>query len=94
MKTYTAGTLVELMAVFTSVDEGGATVDPDTVTSKILLPNGTIVTPTPVRVGRGYYVVSYTPELNGTYSYRIEGDGAITAANEGTFMCVTAFPPV
>ena len=91
MNTYTIGTLVLLESHFT--DTNLAPADPDAVTAEVLLPDDSVVdlTPTVVRVSIGYFTAEYLPTQEGLHTYRFQGVGAITAADEQNFVTTSAF---
>lgn len=91
MNTYTIGTLVLLESQFTDTD--GALADPDIVTAEVLLPDDTTedLTATVVRVSLGSFTAEYLPTQEGLHTYRFQGSGAITAAEEQNFITTSAF---
>jgi hypothetical protein len=82
--SYQVGDVVRLRAAFT--DLSGVPADPTAVTVKIRNPAGTVTTPAAVNdataVGAFYYDLAVTS--SGTWTYRFEGTGAVTAADEAT----------
>lgn len=111
--TYAFGSLIRLTASFTrpptqdEIDDGTAAdssdwqpVDPDTVSAKVLDPNGGATThafnDSPADIVNddvGDYHLDLTPAIAGTWTFRFESTGNGAAANEHTFKVdTTAFP--
>jgi hypothetical protein len=85
-KTYDPGDMISLNAQF--YKEDGTVGDPTTVVLKIRSPLGLQNTYTPTHDGVGAYSYDYETDLldaSGRYTYRFEGTGAITSAEEKAF---------
>lgn len=93
MNSHIVGTLIELDISFKDLTTGNPA-DPTAVTGWIRDPTGVTIdiSGTIVRNSIGEYKAPYTPILNGLYTYRFFGTGAVAAADEGTFAARTAFP--
>lgn len=90
MATYDKGDMVVLTASWKN--EAGDFVDPDTVTLKILNPDGSITSyiygsSTMTRTAAGRYRYEFKPVVQGKYDYRWEGTGAATATGQSGFFC-------
>ena len=86
MESYDLGNLVRVSGSFTTVT--GAPADPTTITLRVKDPTGTIAVYTGgamVRDGIGAYHYDLVPAKSGTWSYRWEGTGAVTAAGDSSF---------
>ncbi len=89
MNSYDLGDQVRLSAAFTDAD--GAAVDPTVVTVKYSDPTGSVtdldygVDLAVTRTTTGAYYVDFVPHTAGTWRYRWESSGAVTAAAEGEF---------
>jgi hypothetical protein len=59
---------------------------PTTVTCKVLLPDGTIVTPANAAISTGRYLASYDPTLVGDHFYKFAGTGLAKAEDERQFV--------
>ena len=74
-------------------DETDTDIDPDTVTFKLLRPDGVdveyvyVTDPEVVRIDTGDYYVNIVPDISGRYFYRWETTGAYkTIAFQGSFV--------
>lgn len=89
VNSYDLGDQVRLSATFTDAD--GAAVDPTVITVKYADPTGAVTDLTydvdlaVTRDGDGTYYVDFVPTAAGTWRYRWESTGAVTAAAEGAF---------
>lgn len=92
MNSHVVGTLIELDASFKDETTGNPA-DPTTVTVSIKDPAGVVtdLSASVVHASVGEYKVPYTPTINGLYTYRFAGVGAVVAADEGTFVARTDF---
>ncbi len=90
MNSYDLGDQVRLSATFTDVD--GAAVDPTVITVKWAAPNGAVTDLTygvdlnVTQEETGVFYVDFVPDAAGTWAYRWESSGTVTAAAEGAFM--------
>lgn len=90
MNTYDVGDQVRCSVTFTN--SSGDPVDPTTVLFKYKINRGSTVTLTygidaaVVKTDTGDYYVDVTITQEGTWSYRFEGSGNVTAAAEGSFL--------
>lgn len=89
IKTYDVGDLARLQAQF--ADENNAATDPTTVTLKVRAPGGTVTTyvyetdEEVVKVSTGRFRAEIPVTAEGTWHYRWEGTGDVTAAGEKQF---------
>lgn len=85
-KTYDPGDMITLTAQF--YDRNGSLADPTTVVLKIRNPLGVQLPHSPTRSSPGSYYYDYDTALGdptGRYTYRFEGTGAVTSAEEKVF---------
>lgn len=85
-RTYDPGDMISLNAQFYKKD--GTVGDPTTVVLKIRNPLGIQSNITPTHDGVGAYSYDYATDLTdptGRYTYRFEGAGAVTSAEEKAF---------
>ena len=82
---YDFGSVVQLSALFYA-DDGTTLADPNTVTLRIMDPNGIETTPTPLHVSTGTYQYNMTAMVPGVWYYRFEGIGAVTAVYDANFV--------
>lgn len=84
MKRHDYGDLIQLSVTFR--DLNGTPTDPTTTALKIILPTGGTTTLTDPDLthtaGSGYYRYNLAGTIEGTYTYRWEGAGAVTDAIE------------
>jgi hypothetical protein len=91
---YDVGDSVKLTARFT--DDDGAAADPDGITATVRSPSGvetdyTIASFTHPALGT--YELTVVADESGTWTWRIAGSGAVTAASEGQFYVTpSSFP--
>lgn len=78
---YDIGDVVKLAATFR--DAAAQLADPSSVALRILKPDGTVVTPTPVRESLGLWSHDLSLDLSGWWTYRFIGSGANQASDEG-----------
>lgn len=89
MNTYDTGDQVRLSVLFT--DSDGNAADPTVVTVKYINPLGTVTErtyeddPAVIRDGTGEYSTDFVVSRPGSWHYRWQSTGAITAASEGQF---------
>ena len=89
MNAYHVGQQVRVWVQFADID--GYAVDPTVITLKVVDPTGALETwvyetdPAVTRVDGGQYYVEFIPTRPGTWRYRWESSGALTAATEGAF---------
>jgi hypothetical protein len=88
MELYDIGDEIELRAVFTRQDTGGAIV-PGAVVCKVREPDDTIVTVTTVAdttVAAGnVFLGSYVPTKDGPHEYHFQGTAPAAKAEQGAF---------
>ena len=75
------GDVPRLTARFT--DAAGVPADPGAVALRIVKPDGTVLTPTPVSSEVGTWTHDLSLDLSGWWTYRFIGTGANAAAEEG-----------
>lgn len=86
-KTYDPGDMITLNALFYKKD--GTLGDPSAVVLKIRTPSGVQSSQTPTRDSVGSYSYDYSTSISsspGRYEYRFEGTGAISTAEEKSFI--------
>lgn len=89
VNSYDLGDQVRLTASFTNSD--GTAIDPTVITVKYAAPDGSVTDLTydidlnVIREADGAYYVDFVPPAAGTWRYRWEASGAVTAAAEGAF---------
>lgn len=81
--TYVVGDLVRVSCVFTT--QGGAFIDPSTVTVTILYPDGTTTTPSVTRDSVGNYHSDVSATQSGRWRYRWAATGTGQSAVEGVY---------
>ena len=91
MNTYQPGNIVNMSVLFTTNAIPPVPVDPTTIVLRVTDPSGveTDYTYGPsniIRVGTGNYSMALEVLLNGPWTYRWEGTGAVVAANENRFL--------
>ena len=79
---YDIGDEIILTGTFTI---NGVLTNPTTATWRLKAPDGTTTTPAVTNPSTGVYKTTVTPTLVGRYTYRLEGTGAATAAEEAFF---------
>jgi hypothetical protein len=82
---YDVGDQVRLTATFALNGVGTNT----TAALRILLPDGTTTSPTPVSDGAGVYHYDLTLTQPGRHRYRWSGTGTVVTAEEGSFLVRT-----
>jgi len=84
--SYLVGQIVRLAITFT--DASSALIDPTTVTLKVQLPDNTQITysGTVVHDSLGKYHQDFTVTEAGTYLFRWDGEGGVSALQEGSFV--------
>lgn len=87
---YSWGTVVHLEANFKRPDTGAA-YDPDTVSLKVIPPDGVEVDITPNHEALGQYVWEMPVQEEGTWEYRFDGTGALAAGGRGKFTVMAEF---
>lgn len=89
MNAYHVGQQVRVWVRFTDMD--GYAVDPTIITLKVVDPTGALTTrvyetdAALVRDAEGEYYAEFIAARPGTWRYRWESTGALTAATEGAF---------
>lgn len=82
-RTHDVGDAVRLRATFR--DEAGDLADPTEVALSLLLPDRSTIDPEPARESLGVWSVVVDVTQSGTWRYRWQATGAVTAAEEGSF---------
>lgn len=84
MNSYDAGEFVYITASFAV---NGVVMDPATVTASVLKPDGTTLTPTPVKDSTGNYhaALDTTGGPQGTWRYKWSGTSPAQSAGDGQF---------
>ena len=88
MNLYQIGDLVQVTGSFT--DSTGTLVDPTSVNLQVLNPQGQTSLQSPSRVSVGVYYANISAVTSGTYSYRFSGTGAVTAADQNSFLVASS----
>lgn len=96
MNTYPPGNIVTVSVLFTTNANPPVPADPTTVTLRVTDPTGLetdYTGPQLVKASTGSYSYNLEVLLNGYWTYRWEGTGAVIAANESRFLVSqSAFP--
>lgn len=85
-QTHAVGQAVRLLGEFRNYDR--ALADPDSVIARVRAPDGTTTVYTYgvdaalLRLSTGHYSVDVTLTASGQWSFKFEGTGAVTAADE------------
>lgn len=74
--TYDKGQAVRCECTF---DVDGTLIDPTSVTAKVKAPDGTETTPTVTNPSTGVYRAEVTADQSGTWYYRFESTGGVSA---------------
>lgn len=77
---YDRGDKVRVTGRFT--DLGGALADPTAATYRVRSPTGSVTTGTATKQATGVWYFEFTLTASGTWSYRLESTGDVTAAAE------------
>lgn len=91
-KEYHSGNVVEFFTSDAFTDANGDPADPDSVTFRLMPPDGVEVSFTwpadaeVVRDGPGLFHTLVTVDTAGRYPYRFEGTGAVTVAAEDVIL--------
>lgn len=84
MNVYQQGQTVKLRCKITDPDTGQP-VDPTSMVISIRSPKGVRTSSAGTKTAPGEYSAIFTPNEDGIWSYRFEGQGARTSVDEGRF---------